>query len=1001
MKIRLVFALICVLCGMSVLSCYGRDLESDTWVAADALGRELPGYDECGTIRDDKTVGVFYFLWHDRAVNVRDVTKLLAENPFAPDWGSRWSWHTWGEPEMGYYRITDPYVLRRHASMLSDAGVDMVFFDVGNGVVYTEEYMNLCSVWQQMRDEGENTPQICFQVFTNPSLTVQRIYDELYGQNLYPDLWFHWKGKPLILAPLVPSDSSYSSEVLDFFTMRYSWAWTSGEDTWSWLDHYPQNWGWETDPLIPEQTSVCIAQHPAGSSIGRSFLASETRGAGVKPPLDDYRLSGTEDLGIYFEQQWQRALSIDPEILFITGWNEWIAQRFIAGLDGSPIFLGEQTADGDTYFVDQFNQEFSRDAEPMKGGHTDNYYYQMIEGIRKYKGVSQLVNNDQAVNVTIDGNFSEWESVESVYYDTYGDTIHRNHLGLNSITYTNTTGRNDIIESKVAFDAYNLYLYSKTAEKLTSNTDSNWMLLFINSDQDAATGWEGYDYVINRNRRDTLTSLEKFMGNDWAPEPVGLISYSYSGNEIEIEIPRNLIDQDNKSNIAFDFHWADNIQTQGDIVEFSVSGDSAPNRRFNYRYQKSEPATHFNEDGEYEGWSLTNNLTNGSVSDGVLSCDIVGGDSYMINWTPFNVPASVYRYIHIRMKNQTSGGAAQVYWTTTTDTLMNNNKHKDFSIVAGDDEFTDYWLDMSSNEYWTGTIKFLRIDPSAATSGHIDIDFVRLQDSKPSCGDYGHDMSDMNRDCSVDLLDMAKLAEGWLRDVEVREELDVYVFAGQSNMYGLGLVSDLSSEYNTSFSQALIWFDGSWNVLSPDAGPYNGTRFGPEISFAHEMANSNPNRKFAIIKYAVGATNLYEQWNAPNGELYIELQNQVDAAINNLSGHYSPQIVGFMWMQGESDSHVLSTAQAYSQNLTNFITTLRSDFNLPDMPFYMGQISDCSYWTYYQTVNAGMVSVASAIANTGTFSTLDLTRWSSDPAHYDSAGQLELGRRFFNISQEP
>jgi hypothetical protein len=36
---------------------------------------------------------------------------------------------------------------------------------------------------------------------------------------------------------------------------------------------------------------------------------------------------------------------------------------------------------------------------------------------------------------------------------------------------------------------------------------------------------------------------------------------------------------------AFDFHWADNLQHLGDISEFGLNGDSAPNRRFNYRYE--------------------------------------------------------------------------------------------------------------------------------------------------------------------------------------------------------------------------------------------------------------------------------------------------------------------------------------------------------------------------------------------------------------------------------
>ena len=42
---------------------YSYPLDSDTWVATDSLGRELPGYEECGPIRKGKFVGLFYFLW--------------------------------------------------------------------------------------------------------------------------------------------------------------------------------------------------------------------------------------------------------------------------------------------------------------------------------------------------------------------------------------------------------------------------------------------------------------------------------------------------------------------------------------------------------------------------------------------------------------------------------------------------------------------------------------------------------------------------------------------------------------------------------------------------------------------------------------------------------------------------------------------------------------------------------------------------------------------------
>ena len=36
--------------------------------------------------------------------------------------------------------------------------------------------------------------------------------------------------------------------------------------------------------------------------------------------------------------------------------------------------------------------------------------------------------------------------------------------------------------------------------------------------------------------------------------------------------------------VSVDFHWADNIKGEGEIAEFALDGDSAPSRRFNYRY---------------------------------------------------------------------------------------------------------------------------------------------------------------------------------------------------------------------------------------------------------------------------------------------------------------------------------------------------------------------------------------------------------------------------------
>ena len=76
------------------------------------------------------------------------------------------------------------------------------------------------------------------------------------------------------------------AELADQFTIRSSWAWHrangwfgNGHDRWTWIDDYPQQYGWHDAADVPEEMSVAAAMH-ASSNIGRSFHD------GQQPPLD-------------------------------------------------------------------------------------------------------------------------------------------------------------------------------------------------------------------------------------------------------------------------------------------------------------------------------------------------------------------------------------------------------------------------------------------------------------------------------------------------------------------------------------------------------------------------------------------------------------------------------------------------------------------------------------------------------------------------------------------
>ena len=52
---------------------------------------------------------------------------------------------------------------------------------------------------------------------------------------------------------------------------------------------------------------------------------------------------------------------------------------------------------------------------------------------------------------------------------------------------------------------------------------------------------------------------------------------------VEVAIPRKLLGKTEKR-FSLSFKWADNPSYPGDVISISTTGDTAPNRRFAYRF---------------------------------------------------------------------------------------------------------------------------------------------------------------------------------------------------------------------------------------------------------------------------------------------------------------------------------------------------------------------------------------------------------------------------------
>ncbi len=599
-----------------------RDIYPDTWVGVDALGRTMPGIDDVGPVKKDqrRVVGIFYITWHDdgkfnlKSPYMADVSKILAKDPSArldgkhPLW-TEGSYHC-AEPEMGYFLSKDEWVIRKDMSMLADAGVDVLVMDVTNAVRYWDEWDVVFPVMQKMKAEGNKVPQFCFWAFNGPVVrVVQDLYDRIYKVEKYKDLWFYWDGKPLLLYnanPKVdangrnPDAPDYSQEVKDFFTLRnmwwgyYEWAgerFVGMEDNWSFgLDMGdPRVSSMKPEERVSlhngkrEEAAVTPGQH-SSSLIGKSWTVEKG-----EPELNEQDLpvptyvpwlgktvEHPEGYGIYFQQRFDEALSANPQFLYINDWNEWTAGKY--NTEGE--FMRRKCG---FFFVDQYNTEFTRAIQPMKGGYTDNYYMQMAQNIRRYKGVRPIPEIKGYTTIKMDGDFQDWKQIGVEYRDTIGDTAHRDYKGYGGLHYKDDSGRNDIVTCKVAVDEKNVYFYAETNEALTPHTDPNWMLLLIDADRNPHTGWYGYDFLINHSIVDSKTTTIKRYDSameSWVE--AARLSYRYKGKSLQLAVPRKLLGLEGFA-FSFDFKWADNPRDLTDPISLCTAGDTAPNRRFNYR----------------------------------------------------------------------------------------------------------------------------------------------------------------------------------------------------------------------------------------------------------------------------------------------------------------------------------------------------------------------------------------------------------------------------------
>ena len=271
------------------------------------------------------------------------------------------------------------------------------------------------------------------------------------------------------------------------------------------------------------------------------------------------------------------------------------------------------------------------------------------------------------------------------------------------------------------------------------------------------------------------------------------------------------------------------------------------------------------------------------------------------------------------------------------------------------------------------------------------------------------------------------------------QKTKVFLLAGQSNMDGRGDASKLSKaemKLLTNASQK-IHFNYKGTVGEGNAILYNGALdftnpwnfvkqkfriekcFGPELFFGVELVKNYPKQDYLFIKRSQGGTSLYGAWN-PNWsfekasffneqdkpKLYQDFIDLVDAELAELHPD-SYQIVGMLWVQGETDSNTSNgsvAADTYHLNLENLINSVRDHYDIPDLPFLIVGVGSKKVQKAMVQVSNKLTNVSfierSQDVNRSNYTPIYTHEWNGKPVgHYNYEGMKKIGQLFFESYQ--
>ncbi len=284
----------------------------------------------------DKKVAAFYYPWFS---NETDYTQTV---PYpVVDTGSwrHWNGSTLNTPVIGEYDSADPQTIERHLRDAEWAGIDALVWSYWGAAGY--EFTNFKNALEVARAINSNVSfTLYFEIFMDnmegktvpeASAFINNEFAQIYAvfnDSANVDLIWHEQGKPVLFVYVV---QAVPAEVWDNVMVNVS---ASGASFFMVADrpggsitpnkHFQATH--QYDVYYPSYHGTYFETYMGLKNDARKF--GQVFIAGVSPGYDDHMVRpGNPPLprngNTTYQQSWCNAISLHPDWIAITSWNEW------------------------------------------------------------------------------------------------------------------------------------------------------------------------------------------------------------------------------------------------------------------------------------------------------------------------------------------------------------------------------------------------------------------------------------------------------------------------------------------------------------------------------------------------------------------------------------------------------------------------------------------------------------------------------------------------------